>query len=337
VSAPADERDRADVLGRVARFAHTVRLPVLGIPTTFATNDVRVVRLVEQAFGGWRALDEALIATAGHSVTVRLTVQPGEELGEHAELRFRVGDDGFVLVTTTASAGYADPLRREARAWVTDALVDDGQHFRYGVLEALTIALLSRLDRQPVHAAAIAHDGVALLLAGPSGAGKSTLTYAAADAGLQVLAEDVVYVQLRPELRLWGASAYLHLPPEAARHFNALDGAESVRLANGKHKLVVDLRGMAGGTVATVAGSAGICILCRGTRATPSLRALSPAEVVERLGTSLEDGFDLFPATVGAVHGALAAHGGWELTIGGPPSGHIAPLRRMLDALRERG
>lgn len=334
MTAPHGRSDSPDALGRVAGFAHTLRLPVLGIPVRFETNDARVVVLVEQAFARWRTLE--LPPHRGDECSVRITVEPGEESVERARLRYRVGEDGYVLLTTSASAGYADPLRREVRAWVTDRLVDDAQHFRYGVIEGLTIALLSRLDRQPVHAAAIVRDGVALLLAGRSGAGKSTLAYAAACAGLDVLAEDVVYVQLAPRLRVWGASSYLHLPAESARFFAHLAAAESVQLANGKRKLVVDLRRDAPGAVEPFADRAGVCILRRGEGTQSSVRALSPAEVARALGDGLEQGFDLFRGTITAAHAALASPGGWELTVGGEPAGQVPALRDMLAALRAR-
>lgn len=335
MTAPPDGRDSPDALGRVARFAHTLRLPVLGIPVAFETNDARVAVLIEQAFARWRSFD-ASADSANADCRVRITVEPGRESAEHARLRYRVGDDGYVLLTTSASAGYADPVRREVRAWVTDALVEDAQHFRYGVLEGLTIALLSRLDRQPVHAAAVVRDGVALLLAGPSGAGKSTLAYAAACAGLDVLAEDVVYVQIAPRLRVWAASSYLHLPAESARFFPQLAAARTVQLANGKRKLVVDLRRDATERTLPFADRAGVCVLRRGEGTRPSVRPLSPAEVGDALGDGLELGFDLFRGTIDAVHAALAAPGGWELTVGGEPGGHVPLLREMLEALRAR-
>jgi hypothetical protein len=246
-----------------------------------------------------------------------------------------VGEDGYVLLTTSASAGYADPLRREARAWVTAAFVADAQHFRYGVLEALTIALLSRLDRQPVHAAAIVHEGAAILLAGPSGVGKSTLAYAAACAGFGVLAEDVVYVQRSPGLRVWGGSPFLHLSPGVVRFFPEAAASDTVQLANGKRKRVIDLR-RTGSTAPPCADRAAVCVLRRAGASAPSLRALSAAEVSRALTEGIEPGFDLFPETTAALHHQLAAGGGWELTVGGPPADHMPFLRSMLDGLISR-
>src|SRR5690606_18579049 len=137
-----------------------------------------------------------------------------------------------------------------------------------------------------------------LLLAGPSGAGKSTLAYAAARAGLGVLAEDVVYVQRAPRLRVWGGSPFLHLSAESVRFFPELATAGTVQLANGKTKIVIDL-GQSGRSVRPSADRAGVCLLRRGgvSESAPVLRALSPEEVASALGAGIEPGFDLFTDT----------------------------------------
>jgi hypothetical protein len=348
---------RPDALGRIASLECVTELPVLGIDTRFESNDPRLIRLVEQTFGVWRA-SAALAVGGGESATLRFVVEPGEEGPAHARLRYRVASGGRVILTTTGSVGVVDPARRESLAWVTSGLLEDAQHFRYGVLEALTIALLSRLDRQPVHAAAIAAHGVALLLAGPTGAGKSTLAYAAARAGLDVLAEDVVYVQLNPSLRVWGGSSFLHLPIEALQHFPELDAHTTVQLANGKEKLVVDLRHTAAGESGRAASGrlrsdaepqgprtgrladppvverAGVCLVRRVGGGEPSLTELDAATVARTLGQNLEGGFDLFADTLPLAHAAIAAGGGWQLDVAGPPAQHVPLLRHMLERLR---
>jgi hypothetical protein len=339
-----------DALGRVPELACVVELPVLGIPTRFETNDPALGRLIERTFGRWRATppaspsavssspDRSPAAASGDGASedaqpgeptaaepavsepavVRFLVEPGTEGAGRASIRYRVASGGRVFLTTPGSLGCADPARRETSAWVTRALVDDTQHFRHGVLEGLTIALLSRLDRQPVHAAAVARDGSALLLAGPSGAGKSTLTYACARAGLDVLAEDVVYAQLEPRLRVWGSTPYLHLPAESLAHFPELRATATVRLPNGKEKIVVDLHGD-GGRALPFADRVAVCMLRRTDAAEPTLKRLDAAEVERALGARLESGFDLFADTLPPVHRALAGKGGWRLDVTGGP------------------
>jgi hypothetical protein len=60
------------------------------------------------------------------------------------------------------------------------------------------------LGLQMVHAAAIAVDGAAVLLAGPGGAGKSTTTFACLRQGLDVLGEDHCLVAVDPPVTAFG-------------------------------------------------------------------------------------------------------------------------------------
>jgi hypothetical protein len=135
--------------------------------------------------------------------------------GGHAPVRYSCPDEARVVVETAASVAVSDPLRRQAVARVTTGLVADRMHFRTEVLEAVTLALLSHFDRHPVHAAAVALNGRAALLAAPSGTGKSTLAYHCHLDGLELLGEDQVRVQLEPRLRVWGWPARVRLLPDA--------------------------------------------------------------------------------------------------------------------------
>jgi hypothetical protein len=56
------------------------------------------------------------------------------------------------------------------------------------------VEMLKRRGLYSVHAAGLALDGRAVLLAGPSGAGKSTLTVALARTGFELLGDDMVFV-----------------------------------------------------------------------------------------------------------------------------------------------
>ena len=75
-------------------------------------------------------------------------------------------------------------------------LSDDAHESAWGVLEqSLTSIAVAQLDHLvAVHAAVIAHHGVAMLVPATSGAGKSTLTAAAARAGATVLSDEYALV-----------------------------------------------------------------------------------------------------------------------------------------------
>jgi hypothetical protein len=179
------------------------------------------------------------------------------------------------------------------------------------MLEAAVLALLSCYDRHPVHAAAVALRGHALLFAAPSGTGKSTLAYACHAAGLDILGDDHVRVQLEPTLRVWGWPARVRLFPETAERMGAEHS--TMQTSNGKRKAVIDARrGMSAARL--VAGEATVCVLSR-DGGPLGLEPLSSTDARHALQEQLAPGFDRFPARWPEVARALAARGGWRLNL----------------------
>lgn len=312
---------------------HRCELPVLGIPVRFETNALSMLDVIEETFGLWRSLSPFPDLVSSESVTARFTVEPGDEGGHaHAPLSYRMPRFERVELTTPGSRGVADARRREVVAQVTEALVADRAHFRYGVLEALTLALLTRFDRVPFHAAAIVRDGKVLLLAGPTGSGKSTLCYVAQRAGFKILADDAVYLQLAPSLRVWGIPGHLHLPVDAAAEFPELAGTQPSLLANGKEKMAVDVRAAGAAVEPPVVSGAAICFLTRSGRG-PSASSLERSAVRTRLRERPEEGFDVFSASLERVGDSLARGKGWVLDQGNSPRESIPLLHRMFDGL----
>lgn len=316
----------ADLPLRDVGLSHRLLLPVLGIPVTFATNAAAVLEMVEAAFGAWRNLDPASAAGAD-TVQIRLVVGAGDEgADDHAPFRYHMPDEDRVLITSPGSFGITDPVHRSAVARVTSDLLADAEHFRYGFLEALTLALLTHLDRQPLHAAALVRDGTAVLLAGPSGVGKSTLTYAGLHAGLAVLSEDTVHLQLRPRLRIWGFPGHLHLPTAAVRCFPELADLPTVRLANGKEKVAIDLRHRA--STCLHADQAVLCLLQRHAAA-PTIESLPATQMLRRMPWLRESGFAVFADTVRPAIEALAGRGAWQLTLSPDPTDALPLLMSL--------
>lgn len=306
----------------------TRTLPVMGIPVRFETDAPAVMAAVDDAFGAWRGVPVDAERDT-EPVRVRIRLVPGAA-DDPAPLRQRWS--GLrMYVRAGASRGVADIARRRATARVTAECIGDGEHFRVGMLEALTLWMLTALDRQPLHAAALERDGAVLLLAGPSGVGKSTLVYAAARAGLRVLAEDCVFLQGGPTPRVWGMPGSVHLLPDAARWFPELADLPPAPRANGKTKIGIDLRAM--GAAAPLRGveRAGVCLLARGPH--PALEMLPPHGVEAGLTGRLEPGFHRFAATIGEPIRRLAARGGWRLTLPASPHEAIPLLHRLFDEL----
>ena len=309
-----------------ARLFVSATFPVLGLSLRVESNSPRVIAAAEQAFGPPSPVDRG-----ARGARVRVRVRPARAGDERGPVSHGVPRRNLLLLSSPGCSGYADTVLGEAMVEVGEGLLDDRQHFRSGVLEALALFLLARMDRDPLHAAAVARGGTALLLAGRSGVGKSTLVYAAARAGLRVLSEDAVYLQLDP-LRVWGMPRFVHLMPEAARFFPELSAVRPRLLFNGKTKLAMDLRTLSpapGGPA--VAERAGICLLARGR--TPGVERVDAREAVEALTAAPEAGFDLFADSVGARIARVAAQGAWRVTLPPHPADAVPMLHELLDAL----
>jgi hypothetical protein len=321
-----------DPLMRDPRLEYCADLPVLGVETRFQTNSRHVLGIVEEAFGGWRDLVEPP-RIAPEAVSIRVIVYAGHEHGPgHAPVRSVCPDATRVIIHTPGSVGVSDPARRESVAYVTTELAADRAHFRGAILEAITFALLSHFDRHPIHASAIARGGRAVLLAGPSGAGKSTLAYLAHTAGIDVLSEDHVWVQLAPTVRLWGAGGRtrVRLTPDASSHFPEVLQRSEPSDADQKRELTLSLHGPGTARSHLRADCAGVCILAKGGEA-PALVRLEPDAIISALTERPAPGFDRFPDRQVAVAHALAQNGGWKLTLSDDPRAALPLLLRMLD------
>jgi hypothetical protein len=206
---------------------------------------------------------------------------------------------------------------KRATGFVSRDYLDDPGRLAEEVLEPLVLRLLTREDRTPLHASGIIVDGLAIVLAGPSGSGKSCLARAADAAGLQVLSDDVVYVQTSPGLRVWGWPTAAHLLPEDAGCGNL-----ATRVRNGKRKYVFPLRSASVGPVSC--RQAVLCVLARGRQ--PALKPIAAGEAMQRLWP-LDPGFDELPREIAAAVRALSARGAWELSLSARPE---AALRLLL-------
>lgn len=316
---------------------HETTLPVLGVPTRFATNDTAMLATVDEAFGLWRALPphEVLDGDGERVVQVRISVVDdvaGDmRVGEGAAITHEMSDDLRFVARAGGSVGESDPSRRSATIRATRALVADRERFRTEMLEAVVLALLSCYDRHPVHAAAVAHRGHALLFAAPSGTGKSTLAYACHAAGLDLLGDDHVRVQLAPALRVWGWPARVRLLAETAARLGV--ATPPVEMANGKVKSVIDAgRGVTADRL--VAGRASVCVLSRDGGGV-SLEPLAPDALARALEEQIAPGFDRFPSRWPRVVAALTERGGWRLNLSDDARDAVPVVRELLGRLGE--
>lgn len=291
---------------RDADARHATELPVLGVPVRFESNEMSVISLVDETFGMWRIVQHA---ATGEPLRVRIVVHDGGD-GTDAPVKNFAPDDTRLIAQSADGFGLSDPDRRESVIYASAAFVNRREQFRTEMLEAMTLALVTAFDRHPVHAAAIARHGHAVLLAGASGAGKSTMAHLANAAGYDVLSEDIVWIQRGPSFRLWGWPGHARLIPAG--------GGEKTRVPLGNSDRASCF----------YSDSAVVCLLARGASA--SLARITSSEVTEGLDAALAPGFDRFPARHRDVVTRLAAVGGWRLRLTDHPADALRFLEEML-------
>jgi hypothetical protein len=299
---------------------------VLGHPVRVTSNHPVVMEQAARSFGRWSPSGD------GAAPEIRLEVHvAGDDDAPLADPVFTVDPGGVFELRLGEHHGRSDAASGRVRIRVTPALLRHPDVLRHTFLEGMTLWPLSHRDRCPLHAAALAEGGRALLLSGPSGSGKSTLAYAAVRAGLQLLAEDTVYVETGPPVRVWGLPGFLHLLPDAARFFPELHGREPAVQPNGELKIPVDLRATDGVPALPWAERAGICLVARG-----------PELIVERIGAdetaasvagNSAGGFGYFADRLRAAVEAIGAGGCWRMVVPPEPSRAVPALREMISSL----
>lgn len=303
---PVLERERA---ARAVR-----RLDALNLALDVRA-DPEILAQVEAFCAGWQApLPDPTRRRIG------IDIQISEHPGTTGPLRLEAEGPRLVLAGP-GIGGVADVRSGRARCEASRAFAQSGRLIE-DAIEPLLLFLIGHADRTPVHAAAFLLGDMAVLLAGPSGTGKSCLAHAALRAGLPVLSDDTVHVQLRPALRVWGLPRAIHLFAE-----DAPAGAEGpLRLRNGKLKQAV----VAPAPRPLSANRAVLCTLVRGDAVALETHASTPW-----LPTTLEPGFDLLRPQSMAAHAALTARGHARLTLGRDPTEAIATLIQNAAALAE--
>lgn len=101
--------------------AHVVRLPVLGVETTFATDSPAILERIRAAYGGWSALAEGLVSPS--PALVRIVRDDGEEHSTGARFVYRVPEPTRMVVALDRDIGVANAALSESRGSATPGLI----------------------------------------------------------------------------------------------------------------------------------------------------------------------------------------------------------------------
>lgn len=247
-----------------------------------------------------------------HSILIRLTTARASPTGVSCDIavegsRLRLQGPDF--------QGWADAETGIGECSVPRRLFGDPASLADEITDTLILFLLTRSGRTPVHAAGLVARGTTLLIAGPSGSGKSSLAFAWARRGRPILSDDMVFVQVKPVLRLWGIPRPVHLHPKDARGEKG-----PLRQRNGKTKVSISL---AVPSQNGAAERATVILIERGERV--SLDQVEPAAAVGAL-MNLEEGFDLLRAESEEAARAIVGESAWRLTLGRDPDDAVDVL-----------
>jgi hypothetical protein len=214
----------------------------------FESTSPDLIDLVEAAYGRLPAQTLPGIAA---EFRVELCLLPRRANSWTAEPPApRIRQDGKVFRACVDALNHAviDPERRWARITASEDMLQHAWHLRCELIEfAVFILATHSIGLVPLHGACVGRNGRGVLLLGASGSGKSTLALHGLLHGLELLAEDAVFV--RPgDLLATGVPNYLHLKGDAL-DFVADDAirrwiahAPVIRRRSGARKFEVDLR-----------------------------------------------------------------------------------------------
>jgi hypothetical protein len=178
---------------------------------------------------------------------------------------------------------------RDGVAWIEAATSFGGAELYLATHPLLTISLMELLERRgrySLHAACLARDGRGVVLAGPTGAGKSTLAIALARAGLDFLADDVVFLDhsRAGDVRVLGFADALGVTEASAALFGELGRALGLPLVDGFPKRLVRIEDALRGAPLLMSCRPQALVFPTVTPGEPStLTALDPREAWLRL------------------------------------------------------
>jgi hypothetical protein len=206
----------------------------LGFPLVLETNSEALLAAAEES---WSPFQKRFSTPP---LTLRIGVS--EDFGRHAKVipTVRAQRDLIAFVGDAENFLMADLAGGTAFGWVTPAVAQAANFFRYHYLEALVLTLIDTLHVAPMHGACVALDGKGVMLCGDSEAGKSSLAYACARRGWEYVSDDATcLLQDRTDRTVIGNPHRLRLRPDAGQLFPELAHRLAAPRANGKMSIEI--------------------------------------------------------------------------------------------------
>ena len=310
---------------------------VLGGLFRFESNSRELTSLVEAAYGGLppQAFPGA---TAEFTVAMRLLPRRTNSWAtEPPAPRIHTGRDQIRADIDASNYVVIEPARRRAHVVASEDMLDHAYHLRCELIEFAVFILAARGNGLvPLHAACLGTNGRGLLLLGGSGSGKSTLALQGLLHGLELIAEDAVFVRA-VDLLATGVPNYLHLrrdglegtEDDAIRRW--IGRAPVIRRRSGVEKFEVDLRRGYGRPAASPLALAGAVIVSAQPADRPdALLTRLDAQSADRL---LDADQPYAPSQPGwrRFKRGITDKGVHHLRRGRHPRDSIDALRRLLD------
>ena len=245
---------------------------LFGDAVVLQTNEPLIAELAEASFGHFA------LSAGAVPVTVRVLVED-QAHSDHAGILHRT-DGQHYLVSPVGSAAVVDLVGATATSWIDRSALADPARLRYTYIEGPALGMLvASRGYFALHASGVSREGAGVALHGPEGAGKTTLAVACARRGLDVFAEDGVFVRAgRDGLEFWGLPWIQRLVPDARDLFPELAGMEAIRQPNLEMKLEVELERYYPGRSRPDAHPAAVVVLAREDGAGEAVVLLDEAE-----------------------------------------------------------
>ena len=273
---------------------YDLEYPVLGIRTIIRSDLKQIYKLAESRFGHWLNLSQVDISRNPPVIVTIYKSSISSSVSESSTIQYK-SDKNILSADAAGMVFTADRRNRRAEAYVNPMTADLSDFFQIYFLECMVLFLVTSTDREPLHASAVIRNQTALLICGNSGSGKTTLAYSLYKRGADILAESSTYIATRNGFQLWGDPLGFNFKPDACELFPELLNSPENLIPNGKKKIHFKLpvNGEPDRRRWTFSGDVFIIFPELIDKPHSRIRKISHADMLKRLKSSRESGFDL--------------------------------------------